>query len=125
MNLTDARTKMAALLAPVAHTDPDVLVSLVDAIEPPALMIGWGEPWLEPTTPCLASGSLVVTCVAARLSPGEGITKLEDLVHYVLGRLKTDPGTWALDGVSGPRVFTIAKTSYLAARVTVRVPITP
>jgi hypothetical protein len=124
MNLADARTKLAAVLAPVASSDPDVLVNLVDSIEPPALMLGWGDPWLEPDTPCLTRGRLVVTCVAARLSPGEGIAKLEDLVAYVLGRLKADAGAWPLDSVSGPRVFVMAKTNYLAVRVTVRVTIT-
>jgi hypothetical protein len=124
VNLADARTKLAAALAPIEGTDPDVLVSLTDSIEPPALMLGWGEPWLEPDTSCFSTGRLVVTCVASRLAPGEGIAKLEDLVNYVLTRLKADPGVWPLDSVSGPRVFVVAKTNYLAARVTVRVIIT-
>ena len=55
--------------------------------------------------------------------PGDGIAQLESLVDYTLGRLRTDTGPWPLDSVSGPRVFTIAKTNYLAARVTVRVTI--
>lgn len=128
MNLAEARAKLAAVLAPVADTDPDVLVSLVDTIEPPALMIGWGDPWLEPDTACLCRGRLVITAVAGRLVPGEGVAKLEELVAYTLGRLKADTGAWPLDSVSGPRVFTIGgrpdaktKTTYLAVRVTVRV----
>lgn len=121
MNLTDARAKLGALLAPVDPADPNVLLSLVDAVEPPALMLGWAEPWLEPSTPCLAEGHLVITAVAARMAPGDGIGTLESLVSYVLGRLRTEPGTWALESVSGPRVFVIAKTSYLAARIAVRV----
>lgn len=123
MNLADARPKMAALLAPVDDTDPNVLTSLSDAIEPPALMIGWAEPWIDSdgATPCFATAHLVVTCVAARLAPGDGIGTLETLVSYVLGRIKTDPGAWGFEKVSGPRVFQIAKTNYLAARVTVRV----
>ncbi len=124
MNLADARAKLAAALAPVADTDPDVLVSLVDSIEPPALMIGWGDPWLAPDTPCLTKGRLVVTAVASRLSPGEGVVKLEDLVAYTLGRLAADPSPWPLDSVSGPRVFEMARTKYLAVRITVRVTIT-
>lgn len=120
MNLSDARTKLAAVLAPVADTDPDVLVSLVDAIEPPALMIGWAEPWLEPDTSCILRGRLAITAVAARLSPGEGVAKLEDLVAYVLNRLRADTAAWPLVEVDTPRVFLIAKTNYLAARITVR-----
>ena len=118
MNLLEAREKLGALLAPVADDDPDVLMSLVDSIEPPALMLGWGEPWLEPMTRCNQAARLVVTCVAGRLAPGDGVAQLEQLVGYTLGRLDSE---YALVDVSGPRVFTIAKTNYLAARVTVRV----
>ena len=124
MNLLEARDKLAAVLAPIDDADPDVLTSLVDSIEPPALMLGWGEPWLEPDTSCLSLGRLVVTAVATRLVPGEGIAQLEQLVTYALDRLRADSGAWPLDSVSGPRVFPIAKTNYLAARVTVRVRIT-
>jgi hypothetical protein len=120
MNIVDARAKLAAVLAPVADTDPDVLTSLVDAIEPPALMIGWGDPWLEPMTSCNHVGRLVVTCIASRLVPGDGVAQLEELVVYTLDRLKADVDAWPLDSVSDPRVFTIARTDYLAARVTVR-----
>lgn len=124
MNLLDARSKLAAALAPATDTDPEVLVDLVDAIEPPALMLGWGEPWLTPDTACLQTGRLVTTCVAGRLVPGAGIEMLESLVHYTLDRLALDGGAWPLDTVSGPRVFTVGNINYLAARVTLRVPIT-
>lgn len=125
MNLVEARDKLAAVLVPVTDTDPTVLASLVDSIEPPALMIGWGDPWLEPDTACWAKGRLVVTAVASRLVPGEGIATLEDLVAHTLGRLRADSGAWPLVNVSGPRVFTMAKTTYLAARITVAVRISP
>jgi hypothetical protein len=124
VNLADAREKLAAALAPVADADPDVLVSLVETIEPPALMIGWGDPWLTPNTSCVSQGRLVVTAVAGRLSPGEGVATLEELIAYVLDRLKADGGAWPLDSISGPRVFVMARTNYLAVRITVRVTIT-
>jgi hypothetical protein len=119
MNLLETRDKLAALLAPVDDDDPNVLASLVDAIQPPALMLGWGEPWMEPDTGCLATGRIIITAVAGRLMPGEGIAKLEELVAYVLGRL--DPVDYDLETISGPRVFLMAKTNYLACRITVRV----
>lgn len=124
MNLLDARAKLAAALAPLNPTDPTVLVDLVDAIAPPALMLGWGEPWLAPQTACLRTGRLVITAVAARLQPGAGIATLEELIDYTLARLAADGGPWPLDTVSGPRSFTIANINYLAARLTLRVPIT-
>jgi hypothetical protein len=118
--LIDVRSKLAAVLAPQADSDPDVTLSLVDSIEPPALMLGWGEPWIIPAESfCLGQARAVVTCVAARLAPGEGQATLESLVTYVLGRLATDPSNWSLETVTGPRVFPMAKTSYLAARINV------
>jgi hypothetical protein len=124
VNLLDARAKLAAALAPIEDSDPTVLVDLVDALEPPALMLGWGEPWLLPQTACLRTGRLVVTAVAGRLVPGAGIESLEQLVEYTLDTLRADAGQWALDTVSGPRVFTLSNINYLAARITLRVPIT-
>lgn len=124
MNLLDARAKLAAALAPVIDDDPTVLVNLVDALEPPALMLGWGEPWLEPQTACLRTSRLVITVVASRLVPGSGVETLEELIDDTLSRLAVDAGPWPLDSVSGPRVFTIANINYLAARITLRVPIT-
>ena len=121
MNFLEVRPKLGALLAPILDSDPNVLTSLVDAIEPPALMIGWAEPAFEPDTACFMVGHLVITCVAARLMPGEGITSLEELWTYTMGRLRTDTPNWSLESGSGPRVFPIAKTSYIASRIAVRV----
>jgi hypothetical protein len=121
MNLLEARDKLAAVLAPVADTDPFVLTSLVDSISPPALMLGWGEPWLEPEGFCNLLGRIIVTCVAARLMPGDGIATLESLVDYTLTHVATDQPNWTLETISGPRVFLIAKTNYLACRVQFKV----
>lgn len=125
LGILDARAKLAAALAPQDDDDPVVLVDLVDALEPPALMLGWGEPWLTPKTGCFYDGRLVVTCVAGRLMPAEGVATLERLVASTLARLRAEPaaGAWPLDpaGCSGPRVFTIANINYLAARITLRV----
>ena len=118
MNLSDIRDKLASILAPLDDEDPSVLASLVDTITPPALMIGWADPWLMPTGPCFQQGNIIVTAVAGRLVPGDGIATLEDLVTYTLSRVKADSeGNWSLVEVSGPRVFIMAKTNYLACRI--------
>jgi hypothetical protein len=124
VNLLEAREKLAAVLVPILDDDPSVLVSLVDAITPPALMLGWADPWLDQSDVvggCRLTGHLVVTAVAARLAPGEGIAVLESLVDYVRTRLRQDPAPWQLESITGPRVFLIAKTNYLAARINVGV----
>jgi len=124
MNLTDARSKLAALLAPVDNGDPAVLDSLVDAITPPALMLNWNDPWLDSDGTvgrCEYVGHLAVTAVAGRLMPGDGIAKLEELVEYVTARVETEKATWVIEQVTGPRVFLMARTNYLACRIIVRI----
>ena len=74
LHLLEARDKLAAVLAPIEDGDPPVLVSLVDAIEPPALMLGWGDPAVtEERSSCFRTGHLIVTAVGSRLVPGEGV----------------------------------------------------
>lgn len=122
--LVDYRAKLAAVLAPVVDDDPTVLVDLVDALDPPALMIGWAEPWLTPDTGCWYTGRLVITAVAGRLVPGAGVETLEQLVTSTLARLEASGEPWPLDNVGGPRVFSVANINYLAARLTFRVRLT-
>jgi hypothetical protein len=74
--------------------------------------------------PCLWTARLQVSCIAGRLEPGPGIAVLEDLVAYVVGRLKADPYTWPLDGVSAPLQRDLAGVTYLAANVVYAVPTT-
>lgn len=122
MNLGDVRDKLAALLAPVEDDDPNVLSNLVDSIEPPALMLGWADPWILPEGMCFGSAHVLVTAVAARLAPGEGIAKLEELVLYTLHKVRPSKD-FALVEISGPHVFLIAQTNYLASRIMLRVSI--
>ena len=131
IGVTDLRDLAAEALAPVDDTDPTVLVDVVDSLTPPALMLIWGDPWLSPGTgqrpamgPCLWTARLQVLAVAGRLEPGPGIRTLEQLVGYIVDRLKADAYTWPLEAVTGPRVFDLGGLPYLGARVTYLVPIT-
>jgi hypothetical protein len=131
IGVADLRDLAAEALAPVNDTDPTVLVDVVDSLTPPALMLIWGDPWLSPGTgqrpamgPCLWTARLQVLAVAGRLEPGPGIRTLEQLVGYVVDRLKADAYTWPLEAVTGPRVFDLGGLPYLGARVTYVVPIT-
>jgi hypothetical protein len=111
------RDKLAALLAPILDTDPNVLSSLVDTIEPPALMLGWGEPWEEPDTSCFRRGRVIVTCVGSRLVPGEGLAMVETLVDYTHNHVEHVDPTFLFELTTGPRVFQMGNTKYLAARM--------
>jgi len=131
--LGDLRDAAAAVLAPATDTDPVVLVDRVDSLTPPALMLDWADPWLEPGTGpgtptmggCMWTAQLLVVCVGARLEPGPGVAICEQLVGYTIDRLEADPAyTWPIDTVAAPRQHDISGVTYLAAFVQYRVPTT-
>jgi hypothetical protein len=127
VKLDEVRAKLAAVLVPIEDTDPDVIATLVDTLEPPALLLGWGVPWLEPSTSCVRTARLVVTCVSSRIGAGAGTDvyePLETLVAYVLDRTGADPGPWSLDSVTAPLELTFANTKYVAAQITLKIPVT-
>ena len=124
LTITGAREAAAAALAPVLDTDPAVLINLVDSLDPPAIMLGWAEPWLEPSGTCRYVARLQVLCVAARLEPGEGVADLEELVAYAIGRLRADPYSWGLPDVSAPAPWAIGNLDYLAAALVYGVHVT-
>jgi len=124
--LGDVRARAAAALAPVEADDPDVLFDVVDAVSPPALMLLWDDPWLEPESfgRDLWSASLMVLCLASRIDPAPGIVKLEQLVAYTLARLRADDYTWPAATVRAPRQFPIGNVTYLGAQVVYDVTVT-
>lgn len=127
--LTSIRAIAAAALAPVDDDDPVVLANLVDAVVPPALMLGWDDPWIAQQTVAGARGpyqaQLVVLCFAGRLEPGPGVDVLEQLVVYTITRLGADRQTagWPLTGAQAPRRYDVSGISYLGARLMFRTPI--
>ena len=121
--LADIRPLAAAALEPSGAGDPDVLVDIVDSPSPPVLMLEWDDPWLEAGPgmatmgPCTYQSRLRVVCIATRLVPGAGIATLEGLVAYVLGRMRSDPYTWALVSVQAPAQRDWSGVDYLVANV--------
>jgi hypothetical protein len=129
VGLADIRDAAGVVLAPETDTDPIVLVDVVDSLEPPAIMLVWDDPWLEPGTsgrptmgPCELTARLAVMCIAARLEPGAGVRTVEQLVAYTVERMKADTYTWRLNAVGAPRIYTIGNVDYLGARITYLVP---
>jgi len=130
--LTEVRARAAAALAPQSDTDPEVIFDVVDAVTPPAILLEWADPWLnEKTVGGKNIGGfgywdawLVVLCVASRIEPGPGMTKLEELVTYVLQRFLADGNEWPAETFYAPRVFNIGGIYYLGARLVFRVPVT-
>lgn len=124
LRLDAVRGQAAAALAPAAPGDPEVIVNVVDAVHPPALMLLWDDPWLTPKTACLYDARLEVLCIAGRVEPGPGVEQLEALVSYAIERLQADAYSWPAATLTAPRVFRIGGVPYLGARVIYRVPVT-
>ena len=122
LQLADVRPRAAAALAPETDTDPSVLADYADSASPPALLLLWDDPWLQPEPaafgPCLHwQARLEVLAIASRVEPGPGIEKLEELVSYVVGRMVADDFSWPVASVIAPGRYEIGGVPYLGARV--------
>lgn len=132
LQLSEVRAQMASALAPTDDGDPEVIADIVDAVTPPALLLLWGDPWLDPKTVGMSNNGhgywearLEVLCIAARIEPGPGVAKLEELAAYVITRLNEDTNNvWPRDTFFAPRDFVINGIHYLGARLVYRVPVT-
>lgn len=132
LRLGEVRGAAATALAPAEPSDPPVFASFVDALSPPALLLMWDTPWIEPRS--FQSGqtmgrgwwdaNLIVLLVAGRLEPGPGVDTLEQLAGYVIGRLQADPHQWPLPTSTPPRSWVVGNVSYLGATLNYRVPVT-
>jgi hypothetical protein len=127
LSLTQVRPAAAAALAPAVDTDPPVLQDLVDAVDPPALMLEWNDPWLTAQTvaggPGMFQATLNVICFAGRVEPGPNIATLETMVGHVLTRLQADANPWAMQPSQAPRRFDIGGIPLLAVRLSFQIPV--
>ena len=98
--------------------------NVVDALEPPALVLTWDDPWLTYRTACLYDAQFAVLCIAGRIEPDPGVAKLEQLQAYVLDRMRDDDYPWPFDHVDrARRRYVMTGIEYLGARVIYRIPI--
>jgi hypothetical protein len=130
LRLEEVRAAAAAALEPAADSDPEVLLDVVDALHPPALLLLWTDPFLEAQSVGMGNGyglweaRFEVLAVASRVEPGPGMTRLEELVSFTIGRLTQDENAWPPDSFYAPRRFDIGGVPYLGARMVFRVPVT-
>ena len=122
--LSELRARATLALAPVSDTDPAVLDAPVEAVDPPALIVAWSDPWVEFETPCFWYANLAVLAVASRVDPGAGIEELEQLVGYTLGRFRDDSYPWPQVAAQAPHLFEIANIPLFGARLVFRAPVT-
>jgi hypothetical protein len=97
--LGEVRATLATVLAPATVDDPPVLIDYPDSVTPPALVVVWDDPWLEQPAamgPEIVGANLVVLCVGGRIDAGAGIDQVEQLVPYVIDKLRADVNPWTL-----------------------------
>ena len=123
--LVDARAKAEALLTE-AFLDADfdaAIVGPLDAIEPPAVRVGWAEPWLEPFGQAgLFYARLEAFCIGDRIEPTPGFETVEALVSIVCRAFTKDRYPWPIVFVGAPRAYEVGGKSYLASQVVARLP---
>ena len=123
LTMGEIRERAAAALAPVTDDDPYVFENVVDALEPPALVLTWDDPWLTYRTACLYDAQFAVLCIAGRIEPDPGVAKLEQLQAHVITRLRDDDYPWPFTTSTAPRRYVMSGIEYLGARVIYRIPI--
>jgi hypothetical protein len=124
--LGEVRATLATVLAPATVDDPPVLIDYPDSVTPPALVVVWDDPWLEQPAamgPEIVGANLVVLCVGGRIDAGAGIDQVEQLVPYVIDRLRADSHPWPLATAQAPREWIISNVHYLGSRLGYRVPV--
>lgn len=127
--LTDLRSSLAQILAPATSGDPPVIPFLADAVAPPAIVIAWGDPWLERDDArrngqCRLTARLLVNVVTTRIEPESGTPELETMISRVLRLLGADPYPWAYT-VGPPSTWPSGGVAYYCAVVNVTAPTVP
>lgn len=124
--LVDARAKAEALLASAFDASPELgatVLGPLDALDPPAVRVGWAEPWLEPAgQAALFFARLEVFCIGDRIEAEAGFATVEGLVAVVCRTFAKDAYPWPIVFVSAPRAYEIGGKSYLASQIVARLP---
>ena len=125
--LVDARAKAEALLSAAFDALPELGATVagpLDALDPPAVRVGWAEPWLEPYGQAgLFFARLEVFCIGDRIDPTPGFETVEGLVRVVCRTFSKDSYPWPVVFVGAPRAYEVGGKSYLAAQVVSRLPV--
>lgn len=119
--LAELRSRVAAVLQPVPGEFWEVHALPVDSLMPPAYMLSWSDPWIEPSTHCFWSARLDVVTIANRIDVEPGMELLETLVETGLERLAA-AGLPAIRAVRHSR-FELGGITYLATRLIITHPV--
>lgn len=111
----------AQLAEALAGGPVDVHDGPLDAVGGPCLIVGWGDPWLDPGNVCAYLAHPSVICVAGRVEPGAGVELLEELVVFALDAIRGLP--MAVERVESPALTSFANVEYLTARIVCSTPL--
>lgn len=113
MDLTAIRAAAAKDVAGAVGPDVAVIDHLPDSVNPPAVLVAWGDPLLEPNTFGDYTARIELVVIAGRLEPGGQYGTLEELTAQVAGALVEHEG-FTMPTVTTPRAVRFGKVTYLA-----------
>lgn len=117
MNLTAVRTEYATLISGVVKSDVSVVASLPDSVAPPAVLIGWGDPWLTQDTLCGWVANLEIMIVAIRIEPGGQYETIETLVALIASTLRESKKV--IRDITSPYPLSLGGLEYLSASINI------
>lgn len=88
--------------------------SPTDKIEPPAIVLRPGTPWMQPDSFCLELERYTAIAVVSASTPADGIAMLRLLSLAIIGAL-TPPWDW--ESVDGPVIDESTGVAFMANRV--------
>lgn len=113
--LTEARASLAAVLELALPAEVNVYAHLPDQIAVPAVLVGWGTPWLEVDTICHdLTARAEVVIVAGRIDAGDQLDRLDQIAGAVIAGLAPDLEWETPTAPAGPYALDIAGVTYLA-----------
>lgn len=117
MNLTAVREEYATIARNVVASNVSVVDSLPDSVAPPAVLIGWGDPWLVQDTLCGWVANLEILVVAIRIEPGGQYATIEGLVDVLATALRTNRKV--IRDITSPYPLSLGGLDYLSASINI------
>lgn len=100
----------------LAGIDVAIVDHLPDQVHVPAVLFGWADPWLSPSTLCDWEVRAELIVLAARLVPGGQLVRLEQIIATIVPALRA-AGEFVVSDVSAPYPFDLSSVAYLAASI--------
>lgn len=117
MNLTDIRADYADMARTASPDNVTVVDTLPDSIAPPAVLVGWGDPWLVQDTLCGWVANIEIMVVAQRIEPGGQYATIENLVDLLVTEYRSHKVS--IRDISSPFPLSLGGLDYLSATINI------